>query len=159
PHIAKFLLKKYPNEFSSIHDVFDKYIGKGKAAFVKPTKMPQIEDTIKIIKESNGIPILAHPGIYPKECSIKLINHFIDVGGEGIETYYPYHIICLELNLDEEGNNELINFYKNIAKSKNILESGGNDHHGKYRPTLGKVEIPEQVLVNLRNRISLSRLY
>ena len=156
PHIAKFLLKKYPKEFSSIRDVFDKYIGKGKAAFVKPTEMPLIKNAIKIIEESNGISILAHPGIYSKECSIKLINHFIDMGGDGIETYYPYHIICQDLKLDEKGNNEMINFYKNIAKSKNILESGGGDYHGDYRPTLGELKIPDKILFRIKDKLHLS---
>jgi|TARA_B100001964_G_C14231194_1_gene600125 hypothetical protein len=156
PHIAKFLLKKYPSEFSSIRDVFDKYIEKGKAAFVKPTEMPPIKDTIKIINKSNGISILAHPGVYPKECSLKLINHFIDMGGDGIETYYPYHIICPNLNLDEKGNNEMVAFYKDIARYKNILEGGGGDYHGEYRFTLGELKIPDEILSRIKNKLNIS---
>ena len=34
PHIAKYLLKRYPKEFNSIKDVFDELIGTGKKAFV-----------------------------------------------------------------------------------------------------------------------------
>jgi predicted metal-dependent phosphoesterase TrpH len=156
PHIAKFLLKKYPDEFASVRDVFDKYIGAGKPAFVKPSGMPPIKDAIKTIKDSKGVAILAHPGIYPKERSLKLINYFVNMGGDGIETYYPYHIICPELNLDEKGNNEMIKFYRSIAKSKNIIESGGGDFHGKYRPTLGKLEIPDKILSELKNKSRLS---
>lgn len=155
PHIAKFLMKKYPDKFASVKDVFDKYIGAGKPAFVKPEKFTTIKNAAGIIRQSGGVSILAHPGIYPKEDSIKLIDYFVDNGGQGIETYYPYHIICPDLNLDEKGNNKLINFYKGIAKSKNILESGGGDFHGKYRPTLGKLNIPDSVLENLRKRIPL----
>ena len=156
PHIAKFLLKKYPNKFTSVRDVFDKCIGSGKPAFVKPEDFTPLNEVIRIIKESNGVAILAHPGVYSKEDSIKLINYFIDNEGDGIETYYPYHIICPELNMDEKANSTLIEFYKNVAKSKKILESGGNDHHDKDRFTLGKLAIPEQVLLNLRNQIPLS---
>jgi len=157
PHIAKYLLKKYPDKFTSVRDVFDKLIGTGKKAFIETNFRVSIKDANKIIKGSGGISILAHPGIYPREDSIKLIDYFIDNEGEGIETYYPYHIICPELNLDEKGNEDLINFYKGIVKSKNILESGGNDHHGKYRFTLGKVKIPEKVLENLRNKIPVEQ--
>ncbi|MAG91779.1 hypothetical protein CMO83_03830, partial [Candidatus Woesearchaeota archaeon] len=40
--------------------------------------------------------------------------------------------------------------YKDIAKKKKILESGGNDHHGRYRDTLGLLDIPYEVLKNLK---------
>src|SRR3989338_1390328 len=156
PHIAKYLLKKYPNEFSSVRDVFDKLIGRGKKAYLDTKGRVSIKDGIKTIKEAGGVAILAHPGVYQKEDSVKLIDYFIDNGGDGIETYYPYHIICQELKIDKKGNQEMMNFYKKIAKSKKLLESGGNDHHGNYRFTLGEVKIPESVLENLKNRIPVS---
>ena len=156
PHIAKFLLKKYPKKFASVRDVFDKYIGAGKAAFVKPQDFVPIKDAVKIIKESNGVAILAHPGIYLKERSLELINYFIKEGGDGIETYYLYYIICPNLNLDEKGNNEMIAFYKDIARSKNILESGGGDYHGEYRSTLGELKIPNEILSKIKNKLHIS---
>ena len=156
PHIAKYLLKKYHSEFTSVADVFDKLIGVGKKAFIETRDRVPIKDAIKMIKESGGISILAHPGIYPKEDSVRLIDYFIDAGGDGIETYYPYNIICPYLNIDEDENKKLIDFYRKIAKSKKILESGGNDHHGNYRPTLGTVEVPYSVLENLKKRVPVS---
>ena len=156
PHIAKYLLKKYPKEFSSVSDVFDKLIGHGKKAYLDTKGRVSIKDGIKTIKEAGGVAILAHPGVYTRKDSIKLIDYFIGNGGDGIETYYPYHIICPELNLDKKGNDKMINFYKGIAKAKKILESGGNDHHGNYRFTLGEVRIPESVLENLKMGIPVS---
>jgi len=156
PHIAKYLLKKYPDKFTSVRDVFDKLIGRGKPAYLDTKGRVSIKDGVKIIKEAGGVAILAHPGVYPREDSIKIIDYFIDNAGDGIETYYPYHIIYPELKLDKKGNEELIGFYRNIARTKKILESGGNDHHGNYRFTLGKVEIPDKVLENLKNKIPVS---
>ena len=156
PHIAKFLLRKYPKKFDSVRDVFDRYIGAGKTAFVKPKDFIPVKDAVSIIKRSRGISILAHPGIYPREQSIKLIDYFIENKGEGIETYYPYHIICPEYKIDKKENEDLINFYKSIAKSKKILESGGSDYHGKYRSALGGVSIPDKVLENLKNLVPVS---
>tara|TARA_Y100000310_G_scaffold267407_1_gene279390 strand:+ start:11895 stop:12764 length:870 start_codon:yes stop_codon:yes gene_type:complete len=156
PHIAKYLLKKYPDKFSSVRDVFDELLGVGKKAFVGTIGRVSIKDGIKTIQEAGGVAILAHPGVYPKEDSIKLIDFFVENGGDGMETYYPYHIICPEKNIDESGNQDLINFYKGIAKSKKILESGGNDHHDKGRATMGKVAVPEKVLENLKNKIPVS---
>mgnify|MGYP001614569147 CR=1 FL=1 len=153
PHIAKYLIKKYPDKFSSVRDVFDKLIGRGKKAFVKTEGRVSMADAIMIIKQAKGLSILAHPGIYSREHSLKLIDYFIANGGDGIETYYPYHIVCHELKIDKNGNEKLIEFYKEIVKSKNLLESGGNDHHDKYRPTLGEIQIPENILENLKKAI------
>jgi len=153
PHIAKYLIKKYPDKFSSVRDVFDKLIGRGKKAFVKPDSRVSIADAIMTIKQAKGLAILAHPGIYPREHSLRLIDYFAANGGDGIETYYPYHIICPELKIDRNENEKLIKFYKAIVKSKNLLESGGNDHHDMYRPTLGEIPIPESILENLKKAV------
>ena len=156
PHIARYLLKKYPEKFSSVSDVFDKLIGHGKPAYLDTQGRVSVKECIKIIQGSGGVAILAHPGIYPKEDSVRLIDYFIDNDGDGIETYYPYEIISPELGLNKKGNKDLIEFYRKIAKTKKILESGGNDHHGLYRFTLGKVEIPDSVLENLKKHIPVS---
>lgn len=156
PHIAKYLVKKYPNEFSSVGEVFDRLIGTGKKAFIETHDRVSIKDGIKIIREAKGVSILAHPGVYQREDSLKLIDYFTENGGNGIETYYPYHIICPELNLDEKGNKKLIEFYRSIARAKKILESGGNDHHGSYRFTLSTIKVPYSVLENLKKRMPVS---
>lgn len=156
PHIAKYLLKKYPDEFASVSDVFDKLIGHGKKAYLDTKGRVSIKDGIKTIKEAGGVAILAHPGVYPRKDSIELIDYFIKNNGDGIETYYPYHIICPELELDKKGNEKIIEFYRNIARTKKLLESGGNDHHGNYRFTLGEVKIPESVIENLKNKVPVS---
>jgi 3',5'-nucleoside bisphosphate phosphatase len=153
PHIAKFLIKKYPNKFSTVKEVFKKLLDKGKPAYVKPGSRVSVKDAVKIIKEAGGLAILAHPGIYPPLDSVKLIDYFIDNGGDGIETYYPYHIICPEYMLDKKSNKKMIEFYKSIVKSKKILESGGNDHHDNERPTMGEVEIPEEIIKNLKKSL------
>jgi len=156
PHIAKYLLGRYPDRFDSVRDVFDQLIGRGKPAYLDTKERVSIKDGIKTIQNAGGVAILAHPGVYPKEDSVKLIDYFIENKGDGMETYYPYHIICPELKLDKKGNEKMIEFYRNIARAKKLLESGGNDHHGNYRFTLGEVKIPEKVLENLKNRIPVS---
>ena len=156
PHIAKILLKRYPNEFASISDVFDKYIGENKPAFVERKGRATLNAAANIIKKSGGISILAHPGIFKKEDSAELIDIFADSGGEGIETYYPYYIICPDLKINKAQNEDLINFYRNIAKSKKLLESGGSDFHGSYRDTMGLLQIPYKILENLRAKIPVN---
>lgn len=153
PHIAKYLVKKYPDKFNSVREVFDQLIGRGKPAYLDTKERVSIKVGIKTIQNAWGVAILAHPGIYPREDSLKIIDYFIENGGDGIETYYPYHIICPELKMDEKANKEMVDFYRKVAESKKVLESGGNDHHGNYRFTLGAVQIPERVLKNLKNKV------
>ena len=150
------LLQKYPAEFASIRDVFDAYIGEGKPAHAERKNRTGLKGAIEIIKKSGGIPILAHPGVFKKEDSIKLIDIFAGIGGEGIETYYPYHLVYPELNIDEQGNKKMIDFYRNIAKSRKLLESGGSDFHGSYRDTMGRVYVPYKLLENLKAKIPAS---
>ncbi len=132
------MVKKYPDEFKTVKDVFDQLIGRGKKAFVKVGAKVSFEDAIRIIRKAGGISILAHPGIFSKEESIKLIDYFVSRGGNGIETYYPYG-----------KNNDLVAFYQGIAREKKILESGGGDHHDEEKFALGKAKVPDEVLEKL----------
>ncbi len=149
PHISKLLIEKYPEQFSSIKDVFDRYLGVGKPAYVDRGNKNTMKDAISIIKKAGGISFLAHPGVYKKEDSMELIKVFKSLGGNGIETYYPYHIICPGLKIDEEENLKMIGFYQNVLKSMNLLESGGSDFHGSDRDTFGNVRIGRDVLERL----------
>lgn len=93
---------------------------------------PPIHEAIKSIKNSGGISVLAHPGIYGLEFSKSVLKEFINNGGEGIEVDYPYDLIC---NLSKETSTKLNNLFLNLAKQYNLLFSGGSDFHGKIRPS------------------------
>jgi hypothetical protein len=148
PHLAKVLLRKYPQEFTVIRDVFDRYLGTNKPAYVERENKTRIKEAISIIHKAGGVAILAHPGIYEKEDSLRLIKMFIEAGGEGIETYYPYYNLDSKINKEE--NEEMIEFYRRIVNENNLLESGGNDFHDSERGMLGEVKISMEVLTKIR---------
>ncbi|MFH0837537.1 MAG: PHP domain-containing protein [Candidatus Aenigmatarchaeota archaeon] len=153
PHIARVLVKKYPDKFSSTKDVFDKYIGIDKPAYVDREDRHSIKTAIEIIKKANGLAILAHPGMY-KDDSAELIKIFSLLGGQCIETYYPYHIIFPDMKIDIEENEKLVKTYQKITHSLKLLESGGGDFHGGNRDTLGTMKIPDSVLEKLENKLT-----
>src|SRR3989344_9089370 len=157
PHVAKYLVKKYPDTFSSVQDVFDKCIGFGKPAYVPRDENLPMREAVRVIHASGGIAILAHPRAYEKEESLHLIKRFQEAGGDGIETYYPYHLVFPQLRLDEAGNNKLIQFYKDVAKKNGLLESGGCDHHGAKRNTLAAIKIPMEILDRLKAAVRLNK--
>lgn len=152
PHLAKILLKKYPNEFKSIQDVFDKYLGLKKPAYVKRTDLTSMKDGIDVIKKAGGLPILAHPGVYHDKDAAELIDNFITQGGVGIETHYPYFKI---LNISKEESDHKVELFKNISIKKNILESGGTDYHGNSRNvSISEINIPIEILTKLHKHLN-----
>ena len=149
PHIAQLLIQKAPGKFSSIRDVFDKYLGVGMPAYVEREKQYTLGQAISLVKKCSGLSFLAHPGAYRKEPA-KLIDFFQSQGGHGIETFYPYHLLCPWLKIGEEENLEIINSFRETAKSRKLLESGGSDFHGGDRETINSVKIPYEILDKLK---------
>jgi len=135
PTIAKVLLKKYPDKFSSISQIFKELLWTNKKAYVKKERR-LIKEVIEIILAAKGIPILAHPGVYLNK-SEKIINKFIELGGRGLEFNYPYTGIY---GLDKKLSNARNSKFKEIARDRKLFFSGGSDFHGEGR----NVEIGEQ---------------
>lgn len=120
PHIAE--LMKELGYVKSFKEAFDKYLGKGKPAYVDKYKV-SCRQAIQTILEAGGIPVLAHPGLLTFNESQQLEN-FIDTlvthGLVGIEVYYTGH------------NASLTSFYQKLANQKNLMITGGSDFHGSF---------------------------
>lgn len=78
------------------------------------------QECISLIRNSNGIPVLAHPKTLKLEESelCKLLESMIDCGLLGIEVFHSSH------------NEKEIACYLALAKKYNLLISGGSDYHG-----------------------------
>lgn len=138
PHIARALIKK--GYVADISEAFNKYLDRGKPAYVERYKIT-IDETISLIKNIGGIPILAHPGIL-KDKSI--IDYCISLGIDGLECIHSKH------NIDDT------NFLINISKSNNLLITGGSDFHGdliKGELVLGKYFIDIDDIQEFKERI------
>jgi hypothetical protein len=142
----KYILKK---------TIFSSFLIKIKSKLInkKPVAIPSLslEETIKIIKSSGGIAIIAHPGVINKEKLTPLIKLFKKYGGKGIEVYYPYNK-AYEFN--EIKTKETILNMKRLAISKKLLISGGSDFHGYGRNTdLGEKGIFQEELNKLKKSL------
>lgn len=135
PHIARVMIDKgYVN---SVSEAFDKFLNRGRPGYVERYKIT-IEETIKLIKNTGGIAVLAHPGLL-KDLSI--IDYCISVGIDGLECTHSKHT-----------NNDRENFIK-IAKSNNLIITGGSDFHGDTKDVgqlLGKFWIRIDDIQSLR---------
>lgn len=118
PDLAKLCIKY--NRALTIQEAFDKYLIPAHDKVRKYDNKLSYEECINIIKESGGIPVLAHPKTLKLDNDefIKLLEILINLGLEGIEVYNSCHSL------------EEINYYKEVANKYNLLISGGSDYHG-----------------------------
>ena len=122
PHIAEILLKK--NVVHTFQEAFDKYLGKGKAAYVEKYRL-EPETAIQVILNAGGIPVLAHPyllRLQKDEDLEDLIVYLKNLGLMGIEVIYPEH------------NLKCMHLYSRLAEKYDLLITGGTDFHGDYKP-------------------------
>jgi predicted metal-dependent phosphoesterase TrpH len=113
----------------SVQHAFDKYIGKGRPAFVQKRRL-SCEDAINLIHQAGGLAILCHPGVGPLG---KIVKKLVELPFDGIEVYHSKH------------NSEHVAEFTRIAKERGFLISGGSDCHGAAKdaePEMGKVRVP-----------------
>lgn len=134
PHVAMALIEK--GYTCSIEDAFERYLNPGRPAYVERHKLSPF-DAIDIIKKSDGIPVLAHPGLLHDK---KIIDELIKGGIMGIEVYHKDH------------DKSLVAHYMKLAKENNLLMTGGSDSHGETPLLLGTLNIPVEFALKLKKR-------
>lgn len=128
-HIAKALLAR--GYVRSISEAFDLYLAAGRPAYVEKEVL-QLGEAINLIRDSGGFAFIAHPGI---EKLYDCLDKFVGLGVYGVEVYHPNH------------TEDDIVFFKEYAKRKNLLCSGGSDFHGENSSTkkvLGQISVPDK---------------
>lgn len=115
-HFADFLLAN--RYVSTQQEAFDRYLSKGKPAYV-PTIWAGLEEAVGWIKAAGGIAVLAHPMRY--NLSGKFMNRalaaFKQAGGQGIE------VVTGRAGEDE------IRFSRQYADKHQLYASVGSDFH------------------------------
>jgi len=143
PHIARLMVEKGFAE--SINEAFDRYLGKGKPAYVDKYRI-ECAAAIEIITGAGGIPVLAHPSLITICNGGKfedLIAGLKEMGIKGIEAYYPEH------------SKEQVSYYLKLAKKHKLLITGGTDFHGSLKPGIsmgsgrGDFHVPYYLYENL----------
>ena len=116
-HFARVLIEQGFAKDS--REVFKKYLIHNKPGYVK-TEWIEMETGLKLIKESGGVAILAHPLRYNITASWlrKFLTAFKAAGGEGIE------VVTGSSSADE------IKTTASFAKRFELTGSAGSDFHG-----------------------------
>lgn len=147
PHIARLLVNY--GVTASVDEAFDKYLRKGKAAYCERF-VYDVRKCIKLITDSGGIAVLAHPYALTRSgCFLPaMLSTLKRFGLGGVEIYYPNHT--------KKFRKQLIN----LAKRYELLATGGSDFHDKSRPGMSlangeNVSVPSSLLPPMRSYLGL----
>lgn len=112
----------------TVQEAFDRYIGRGKPAFVGRGRIA-CDEAIALIHQANGLAMAGHPGIGKTH---KLLRRLLELPFDGVEAYHTHHTAYQTEH------------YLQLAEERGLLVSGGSDCHGgaKEEPEMGKVQVP-----------------
>ncbi len=135
-HVARALVAR--GEVGTQDEAFDRFLARGRPAYVERTGFTASE-AIAAIRQTNGIPVLAHPG------SSRLANlgSLIQAGLRGVEVMHPAH------------TTEDVVTLTRLATKHGLLITGGSDCHGlaKGRISLGTIRLPLAYVECLRQAV------
>lgn len=138
PHIARALI--YKGHVHSIVEAFEKYLKLGAPAYVERYKIT-IKETINLITQAGGVPILAHPGLIKNK---RILNYCVEQGIKGVEAIHSKH------------NKEDVLYLIKFAQKNNLLITGGSDFHGDSehgQPLLGEYYVGLNTILQLEEMI------
>jgi len=124
PQLAAILHRK--GYVSSIKEAFDKYIGQGAPAYFDKERLSP-KRAFELIRESGGLPVLAHPVQLRTENDAQLervIKDLLDLGLAGIEVIHSDH------------DDALYEKYVNLACRYKLIQTGGSDFHGTNKKNI-----------------------
>ena len=116
------------------------YYAQGKPCYIE-IDFPSLADAARVIKETGGIPVLAHPGNNLRE-RYELFDSIIAAGVEGVEAFSSYHDAATARH------------FLGAGRRHGLLITCGSDYHGKTKPsvhlgemgcTLSPIEMEEEL--------------
>jgi predicted metal-dependent phosphoesterase TrpH len=116
-HFARHLVET--GRVKDIQAAFDKYLAKGKPAYV-PHRWAELKDAVEWIRSSGGVAVLAHPGRYNLKPMFRdeMLRDFKAAGGDAIEVVTGSH------------RPEQYAAWQRLALEHGFLASRGADYHG-----------------------------
>ncbi|MDR2134032.1 MAG: PHP domain-containing protein [Treponema sp.] len=139
PHFASLLVSR--RIVKTIKQAFSRYLGPGKVLYT-PREGLEFGEAAALIRESGGIPVLAHPmSLYVAWGRLPdLIRKLKDMGLAGIEAWHPAAQPRSCRRLEE------------LGKTLGLYVTEGSDFHGAVRPdrrlgfSCGERKITDSVL-------------
>lgn len=144
PHIARVLMDK--GFVKDVKDAFNRFLGKGAAAYVSRYR-PSQEEAIAVIHGAHGVAVMAHPRFWTSDATA-LRDGFARLKGmglDGVEAVY-------------QANEPLETpMHLRLAREVGLAVSAGSDFHGANKPTVPfgmSVENEEEFLAPLMESLA-----
>lgn len=144
PHIGQLLMEK--GYIGSVSEAFDRWLDDGKPYFVERKHLPA-EDAIRLINQSGGVAVIAHPLEYGYDRAgiEQLIQNGLALGAVGVECHYSGYTAQEEAMLE------------GFAKARGMVITGGSDFHGDRKlyqlgTGTGEMKVYYQSVIDLKNR-------
>ena len=144
PHIAAVLVRK--GYVPDIATAFDEFLATGRPAYLERDRLTP-EEAIMLARQSDALPVLAHPhtlGIEDEEALSELLGRLAGFGLVGLECHYGAY------QLEERKH------FESLARRNGLIPSGGSDYHGSYKEGIalgtgrGDLNVQTSVLDELR---------
>ena len=133
-HFAKVLFRQ--GHVSTMQKAFDKYIGKGQRAYVKPNWC-SINQAVEVIHAAGGSAVMAHPVRYKLSTKWlrRLVVHFKEENGDALEVVLP------------QMGNEQRKLMLSFCLEYDLKASMGSDFHypSKWSDLGRNLTMPEEV--------------
>jgi 3',5'-nucleoside bisphosphate phosphatase len=142
PHVARALVKE--KLIGSLDEAFERYLKKGRPAWVPKTKMSALE-AVELIHQAGGLAVMAHPGLNRTD---EIIPALVEAGMDGIECFHTKH------------SPVMAGRYLELAGKFHLLVTGGSDCHGfsKNKPLIGTVKLPYEHVEKLKAKVAERKL-
>lgn len=139
PHVARALVQG--GVTTSVGEAFDRFLRRGRPAFVEKP-LPPLAEVTGLIHDAGGLAVAAHLGSHGTEAWIRQLK---DGAIDGIEARHPSHDLGDERRLVE------------IAERLDLAITGGSDWHGDENlgtshTDLGDLDVPVEWLEALERR-------
>jgi len=145
PHFARVLIRKgYATDY---RDAFRRFLGEDAPTYVEH-ESPNTEAVIAEVLAGGGLPVVPHPVrlMFPDQLSeLQAIERLKRAGLIGLEAYHSDH------------SAERQAYYLEMARSLDLIPTGGSDFHGAPKPDVAlgtgrnNVRVPAGILAAMRD--------